>query len=178
MEYTFRNSFAEEPCSIHLNDTSISFQLDGKENLIPYNRILEVQLIRQSRNVYKTVIKAHDRPEIIITNKFYTQEKVYEDRSRVYSTFIRVLHFHLKDKSKANFFTGKHFSTIWFWMACSVCLSFVISYIAHYLGLGLANPIVQGVVLAVLIGIFIVAINVSHRARHYQPTDIPLEFLP
>jgi hypothetical protein len=178
MEYTFRNSFAEASCSIHLNDANMSYELNGREVIIPYAQILEVQLIRVSPKEYKTIIVAHEKKEIIITNKFYTQDKVYEDRSRAYSTFIRVLHFHLKDKGTANFFTGKPLSNIWFWMACSICLSFVISYIAHYLGLGLANPIVQGVVLAVLIGIFMVAMNVSNRARHYQPTDIPLEFLP
>jgi hypothetical protein len=178
MEYTFRNSFSEESCSVHLNDTNISYQSHGHELIIPYRNINEVHLLRLGDNAYKTVIHSHGNKEIIITNKFFTEEKVYEDRSRVYSTFIRVLHFHLKDKSTASFLTGRHFSNIWFWMACSVCVSFVISYIAHYLGLGLANPIVQGVVLAVLFGIFIVAMNMSNRARHYQPTDIPLEFLP
>jgi hypothetical protein len=178
MEYTFRNSFAQAACSVHLNEGSIKCESAGEEITIPYSQFVEVRLMHVGDNSYKTVIIGPEKKTITITNRFYTADKVFEDQSRNYATFIRVLHFHLKDKSKAHFFTGKYFTNIWLWLATTVLISFVISYITHYFSLGLANPIIQGAVLAVLIGFLIVALNFSSRGRHYEPTDIPLEFLP
>ena len=71
--------------------------------MIPYAVINEVVLNRNPSKQFRTRLLPDGGKPIVITNTYHTSSKDVEDRSRAYATFVRVLHFHLKDKSKAKF---------------------------------------------------------------------------
>ncbi|HZY82594.1 MAG TPA: hypothetical protein VFE50_23870 [Cyclobacteriaceae bacterium] len=112
MEYTFRSSSAEMPTTIYLSEYNLTIKQGKQETIIPYAGINEVVLSKSHAKLFKTFLHPEGGKPVVITNRYYTSEKTVEDRSRAYGTFIRVLHFHLKDKSRANFVSG----TGSFWM--------------------------------------------------------------
>lgn len=178
VEYTYQKSASDLPCTALLNEYLITFRTSREENAIPYSMIREVKLIRESDKKFKTVLELNDGHSHTITNYAFTSDKKAEDLSRTYTTFIRVLHFHLKDKSKATFTSGNPARKTWNQVTLSIIASFLISFTAEFFGVSLVNPIIQAVVLIVMMGIVILAINMGRWPRHYHPTDIPLEFLP
>ena len=173
MEYTYQNSSSDKPSSAFLNEHNLTLRSSGEDNTVPYSMITEVKLMKDSDKEYKTILRLNGGKSITIFNKYYTDKKPV-DRSREYSTFVRVLHFHLKDKSKAVFTSGNPVSKTWNWLTFSV----IISFTADYFGVSLVNPFIQAAVLIVMMGIIILAMNMGRWPRHYLPTNIPLEFLP
>ena len=73
--------------------------------MIPYAVINEVVLNKSNGKQFRAKLLPDGGKPIVITNTYRTTSKDVEDRSRAYATFVRVLHFHLKDKSKAKFST-------------------------------------------------------------------------
>jgi hypothetical protein len=178
VEYTFQNTSSEETCSAFLNEYSITFRSVREEHSIPYSMIVEVKLLKISDDHFKTLLFLNDGHSYVLSNRFYTSDKKMEDRSRLYSTFIRVLHFHLKSKSRAVFTSGNAPGKTRSLVIASVLVSFMISFTAEFFGISLANPLIQAAVLIAMAGIVILAMNMSRWPRHYEPGDIPLEFLP
>lgn len=103
MEYTYRASLDEMPTTICLAEYNLTIKKGKQETVIPYAVINEVVLNRSTNKNFRARLSPDGGKPIVITNTYQTSSKDIEDRSRAYSTFIRVLHFHLKDKSKANF---------------------------------------------------------------------------
>src|SRR5262245_48040771 len=95
------------PTTIYLSEYNLTIKQDKQETVIPYAGINEVVLNKSNSKLFKTFLhpEGGGKP-VVITNRYYTSENTVEDRSRAYGTFIRVLHFHLKDKSRANFVSG------------------------------------------------------------------------
>jgi len=178
VEYTYQKSAFDKPCTVSLSEYNLTFQTSQEENAIPYSMIVEVKLIRESNKKFKTVLVLNNGRTYTIFNHSFIPDNKREDRSRAYSTFIRVLHFHLKDKSRAVFISGNPARRTWNQMAFSVMTSFLISFTAEFFGLSLVNPVIQAIVLIVMIGIVILAMNMGRWPKQYHPTDIPLEFLP
>jgi hypothetical protein len=102
MEYTYRPSLDDMPTTICLTEYSLTVKQGKKEVTIPYAGIDEV-VLKTSGKLFTTKLMPEGGKPIVITNTYYKSPKEVEDRSRAYSTFVRVLHFHLKDKSRANF---------------------------------------------------------------------------
>ncbi len=103
MEYTFRPSLDEMPTTICLAEYNLTIKRGKQETVIPYAVINEVVLNKNGGKTFRTQLLPDGGKKIVITNTYHTSVKDVEDRSRAYSTFVRVLHFHLKDKSKAKF---------------------------------------------------------------------------
>jgi hypothetical protein len=178
VEYTYQKSVSDLPCTALLNEYTITFRTSKEENAIPYSMIVEVKLMRESDKIFETVLELNNGRTYAIANYSFNPDKKTEDLSRAYTTFIRVLHFHLKDKSKATFTSGNPARKTWNQVTLSIIISFLISFTAEFFGVSLVNPIIQAVVLIVMMGIVILAINMGRWPRQYHPTDIPLEFLP
>jgi hypothetical protein len=102
MEYTYRASLNEMPTTICLTAYSLTVKRGKHEVTIPYAAIDDV-VLKNSGKLFTTRLVPEEGKPILITNTYHTSAREVEDRSRAYATFIRVLHFHLKDKSKANF---------------------------------------------------------------------------
>jgi hypothetical protein len=178
VEYTFRSSSAEMPTTIYLNEYNLTIRQGKQETVIPYAGINEVILNKPGAKVFRTQINPEGGRPIVITNTYYTSEKTIEDRSRAYSTFVRVLHFHLKDKSKANFMSGNGMALLWIWLSFAAALAFLVALTAGYLGVMFINPLADGTILAIAFGTIVVVRRSGKFPRAYTPNDIPLEFLP
>ena len=103
MEYTFRPSLSEMPTTIFLAEYNLTIKKGKEETVIPYAVINEVVLNKDNGKHFRTRLLPDGGKAVVITNTYYASPKEIEDRSRAYSTFVRVLHFHLKDKSRAKF---------------------------------------------------------------------------
>ncbi len=177
MEYTFRNSAREEACTVSLSELSLTVKRGKEVRVVPYASITGVQIEHKGTRLYKTRLFPEGGKPIEISNRF-NNGVVEEDHSRAYATFVRVLHFHLKDKSKAGFVSGKRSAQLGMEAMLVIVFSFSISFVADYLGLAFVHPILQGVILSLCAGAFVLVANFNHWPRPYAPTNIPLDFLP
>jgi hypothetical protein len=91
------------PTTICLAEYNLTVKKGKQETVIPYAVINEVILNKFTGKQFRTRLFPDGGKPIIITNTYRTSSKDIEDRSRAYATFVRVLHFHWKDKSKARF---------------------------------------------------------------------------
>lgn len=178
VEYTFRASASEMPTTILLTEYNLTVKQGKLEKVIPYAGINEVVLDKVSDKEYKTLLRTEGGRPLTITNKYYTGAKEIEDRSRAYSTFVRVLHFHLKDKSKAHYISGGASGTVGIWVALSIAAAFVIAFVARYYGLSVGGAYIDGAVLSVILIGAGYLIRMGRVPKAYAPTDIPLDFLP
>ena len=109
MEYTYRASLDDMPTTILLAEYNLTVKKGKQETVIPYAVVNEVVLKRSSGKLFQAKLFTEGARPILVTNTYCSSAKDVEDRSRAYSTFVRVLHYHLKDKSKANFATMSDF---------------------------------------------------------------------
>src|SRR5687768_6014542 len=101
VEYTFKNSLSEKAYTIILNQHDLTVQSRGKEETIPYDSITAVKLSKNSGSGFKIRIFSDVHRPISVTNKYYLPSGEFEDRSRQYTAFVRVLHFHLKGRTSS-----------------------------------------------------------------------------
>src|SRR5688572_82094 len=113
MEYTFRNSPTELPTTLFLSDEVLTIKAGKEQFSVPYLGVNQVNLDRVSAKVYRAIIHLEGHSPVVITNQYCVDSVAVEDRSRGYSIFIRVLHYHLKDKSKASYASGSDASKLW-----------------------------------------------------------------
>jgi len=177
MEYTFRNSAREEACTVSLSEFSLTLKQGKELRVVPYANIVEVQIERKGSRLFRIRLYPDSGRPIEISNRLY-KGSAEADHSRTYATFVRVLHFHLKDKSNAGFISGKRSAQLGLEAMLVITFSFSISFVADYLGLSFINPFMQGAILSLCAGAFVLVANFNHWPRPYAPTNIPLDFLP
>jgi hypothetical protein len=178
MEYTFRNSPGEMPTTVLLSEHGITVKSGNDEYSVPYVGIHQVNLDKLSAKVYRAIVLVEGHRPLVITNKYHADQRTVEDRSRSYSTFIRVLHYHLKDKSRASYASGSDTSKMWVQMSVAAALAFVISFTAEFMGVGMLNAFYQGAILTAALVLLIAGRYAGHWPKRYNPTEIPLRLLP
>jgi hypothetical protein len=166
------------PVTIYLNEYNLVLKQGKQETVIPYAGINQVVLNKLSAKIFRTRLHPEGGHPIVITNTYYTSAKTVEHRSRAYSTFVRVLHFHLKDKSKANFHSGNGMASLWIWLSFAIAIGFLAALSIGYMGFTLVSPAVDGTILATILAAIVVATRLGRIPKAYTPNDIPLEFLP
>jgi len=177
VEYTFKNSASEKATTAVLNDYNLTLQQGDRVTVIPYANITSVRLTRTSV-VYKTLVKTEGRPPFIITNNFFITSKDREDRSPQYATFVRVLHFHMKDKSASHYTCGNDLKSLMYGSCALVILAFLISFLLEFLQLSPINYLVFAVLTSLVLVSFVVLLNWGRFPNMYKPESIPLQFLP
>lgn len=177
VEYTFKNSDAEKPVTAVLGEYSLSLQSNNNEMNIPYASIISVRL-KKSGKRFITVIKPSDRPEIEICNHYVLSANETEDRSPQYVTFVRVLHFHLREKSMAYYVCGNNLRNILVALCISVIIAFGIAHVMDKFHINPLNSNITGIILSFLSIALIAAVNWGHFPNAYKPEEIPLHFLP
>lgn len=176
MQYTFRNKRGQESSIISLLDTRLVFTCGNASRTIPYANIARVQMERLANRFYSIELFIDQEQSVLITNRQYASTTgALEFQSQSYSTFVRVLHFHLKDKSKATFVTKTGKSLLWTECVAAAALSFGMAYLADQSGWNFELAIGGGSLLAIASGALIL---LHHRKKVYSPLDIPLELLP
>jgi hypothetical protein len=91
------------PTTICLTEHNLTVKQGKQEMVMPYAMINEVILNKARGKLFRMRLCPDNGKPIVVTNTYHTSPKNVEDRSRAYATFVRVLHFHLKDKSSAKF---------------------------------------------------------------------------
>jgi hypothetical protein len=128
--------------------------------------------------LFKTIITIEGEKSIEVTNRFYLADGSYEDRSPQYETFLRVLHFHLKEKSLAEFHTGHSWGQLLFTVSTCILLAVSISSILCFFKINFVDLITQSFLLATLFLGFIFAAGWPNLPKVYHPNQIPRHFLP
>ncbi|MBL7870209.1 MAG: hypothetical protein JNM78_01255 [Cyclobacteriaceae bacterium] len=176
-EYTYKNSLSDKPCTAILTQYNLTIQSEGQERIIPYANILTVRLCK-SKKKFSAVIQPDGQQPITITNQFYLSHLEREDRSHQYTTFIRILHFHLKDKSTAEYTCGKNIKGLLIWACSAVVIAFIFSLVLELLQLSPINSNILAVGLSLLAIGLIIFLNWGRLPNVYRPENIPLQFLP
>lgn len=178
MEYIFRNSPREEEVVVRLSDFSITIHCGKTDSVIPFASITSVRLRKGSNSLYKIILHHDTNKPLVITNQYFTKDGTFEDRSRMYSTFVRVLHYHLKDKSTAVYASGCSKGMICKVALISLILSFSMSFAADFLGFRLLEPYFEALILTFITSAIIFFLFVGQLPKEYASTDIPLNLLP
>ena len=178
VEYTFKNSPSEKVQTAILHQYNFTLQSAGTEKVIPYANITSVRLSRTGNKEFKMVLVAENHGTVTVSNKYYLPDGQLEDRSRQYSTFVRVLHYHLKEKSSTEYLSGFSLRLFGAWLLASAFLAFFITFVSEYLGASMINPFGQGLILTLLFVGILFIIYKGRLPRHYSPSEIPLQFLP
>jgi len=104
-EYICKSSINEKPFTVHLLDSYFEWQQGGKGGHASYYDIVSIRLT-QSSKVFKMKIELDSLRSITLTNRFYLTRTGFEDRSRQYNTFVRMLHLYLESITTTTFFIG------------------------------------------------------------------------
>jgi hypothetical protein len=172
-EYICKNSAYSKPCTLQLHENSLEWQCGKKNGKILYSKISTVLLNKQGKK-YSIQIES-SRDVIIASNRFHLSNTEYEDRSRQYSTFVRMLHLHLSNQKTTSFFSGTSSKVLFLFLGLSFtsCLGFQI--VVTYL-LGYVNWPMLGITVVVLLLVSVVSFR--QRPRPYDGKEIPLDYLP
>jgi hypothetical protein len=158
-----------------LSEFSLSLICEGKEKLVPYASILSVRL-KKSGKKFSTIIKPSDQPEVCISSAYVISNSQEENRSTEYATFVRVLHYHLREKSMAYYVCGNNLQNILFLCCALVIASFGLPYLMGNLSAYHRNLIALALS---FINLTLIAIaNWRHFPNVYKPDHIPAQFLP
>ncbi len=177
MEYSFQNSLNEKPVKAILEEFELTIDTEENKKNIPYASITEVRLGRK-KDLYYTHIISQDYGTLLITNRTYESAGEWKDQSRTYHTFIRVLHMHLQNKSKASFYSGFSLGAQALKLGGAFLLSCFLFLAEEYFDVVTTNSILISVLFFGVCVVLIVLPNLSQWPKNYQPTDIPLNLLP
>lgn len=172
-EYICKNSIHDKPCSVKLYEHHLEWQRGSKSGTFDYTNIVAIRLQR-NRKKFQINIQSDYQGDLTLSNRYYLSSLKFEDRSRQYNTFVRVLHHHLMKQSTASFFTG----TSWNRLMLVVCLIFIAGWIFQVTLTGPEGTsvwvILVDLALALLGAIYVFA----KYPRSYSAESIPLDFLP
>ena len=178
MEYTFKNSLSARACTVLLGEYQLTWQIAGREAVIPYSSITAIHLSKKGHTRYGIRVDSQHQRPIWITNVYFLSRHQIEDRSRQFGTFVRILHLHLSTKSKAVFRIGFSPTRLVACGAAALFLPVAAFFGEQHVAPGLFDYFLGGssVVLLTLAGWLL--LNRNWVPKNYPPTDIPLEFLP
>jgi hypothetical protein len=177
LEYSFKNTARDVVHTVLLNDYNMTVRASDEETVIPYANITNVRLCKVSGGLFRMVISYGGRV-LIVTNQFVADNGAIENRSRLYATFVRILHFHLKDKSTALYKSGCSREKLWRSAIFAATFSFTLCFVADFLGFHILNPYVDAIILSALFIGVLIMMQLGRLPKDYSSTNIPFELLP
>jgi hypothetical protein len=160
-----------------LSDLTMRVRGHIKDEVVHYSGVKSVW-INKELGVYSVTITTMEDSQYVISNRFVHDDGRVEDKSNAYALFVRVLHMHLRQKSKAKFTCVKKFHLPDWQKFAWLPVAFGIAFLFDRLGFTLFHWTLQGVALA---GIGLLLIIISEKNRAIEKTtsgEIPIEFLP
>jgi hypothetical protein len=177
MEYLCKNSKKERSISFMLSDLAMQVRSHSKDEVVHYSGVKSVWINKES-GIYSVTITTIEGSQYVISNRFVHDDGRVEDKSNAYALFVRVLHMHLREKSKAKFTCVKKYHLPDWQKFLWVPLAFGIAFLLDRLGFTLFHWALQGVALAA-IGLLLIIISEKNRAVEKSTLgEIPVEFLP
>lgn len=177
MEYSFKNTARDQVHTILLNDYNLTVRSGSEETIVPYANITNVRLCKVSQEIFRMIISFNDKT-LVVTNQFVADNGGTENRSRLYSTFVRVLHFHLKDKSAALYKSGCSREKLWRSGIAAATGSFILCFVADFLGFSMINPYIDAAILSATFISLLLILQIGSLPKDYSATNIPFELLP
>lgn len=178
MEYTFKNSPDEPLTQVELSATQLTIREADKDRIIPFSTITHVWLHRKKDFFFMEIHSIHFG-FVRIGNRWFNETGEWEDQSRLYYSFVRILHFHLiKNQCQADFCAGIKPSSVPEKYISLILLSVLVYLVSEYTN-SLPYPplIVAG--LAFIIGAIVITTPyLLNKPKTYRPSDIPLNMLP
>jgi len=178
VEYTYKNTASSRACSISLSNDHLVILSADKEEVIPYGEVKSVKLERIHTSHFKMTLHIVNHPPIEVSNKYYLATGEVEDRSKQYATFVRVLHFHLKNKSTSEYTSGLRRSLLFIWTSLAAFAACFFTFVGEFFAWTIVNPFLQAAVLTVTIAAIIFLVNRNKLRQPYSPSEIPFHFLP
>jgi hypothetical protein len=173
-EYICKNSVREKPCSVRLYEFNLEWQCGERRGNIPYANIVSLNLSK-SGNKFIARIESDYQGTLTLTNRFYLGNGEFEDRSRHYNTFIRLLHFHLNKQTTTAFYCGVPLSHLLLIFGCAFVSLISIQLFTTYM-LGETNLwLSMGNILFFLVILFAC---LRSFPRVYPGDNIPIQYLP
>jgi hypothetical protein len=173
-EYICKNSVREKPCSVRLYEFNLEWQCGERKGTIPYANIISLSLNKVGSK-FIARIESDYQGSITLTNRFYLGNGEFEDRSRHYNTFIRLLHFHLSKQTTTAFYCGIPLRNLVVVFCCAfvslITIQLAITYLLNETNLWLS----MGNILFFLIILFIC---LKSFPRAYPGDNIPINYLP
>ncbi len=177
MEYSFRESAKKEEVRIVLNAYSMNITEGDEQTDLPYAFVTVVRIVR-FKNSFGAILNFERGPTLTILNYTFDKSGNKLDQSRLYNTFLRVLHLHLQQKSNAEYISGKTNEKLFGICLVGLMLTLAAAFGAEYFGFALFYVRM----LASLVLAFFMLMCWRHFFRpmqkKYQPDNIPLSFLP
>lgn len=177
LEYTFKNSHRDQAHTILLNDYNMTVRSGQVEAVVPYANITHVRLCRVSDGIFRMII-SYNNKSLIVTNQFVSNAGEVQTNSRLYATFVRVLHFHLKDKSTAHYKTGCSREKLWKSAVIASVGSFLLCFVSDFLGFHVFNPYLDACILSGFFIAVLYVLQIGRLPRDYSAANIPFELLP
>lgn len=163
----------EKPYTIRLFEFHLEWQHGKEGGIIDYTNIVSVRL-KHVKNKYKIKIQSDYQGKITLSNRFYLSNGKFEDRSRQYDTFVRILHLHLNRQSTSSFFTG--FS--WNELILRASVMIIIDLLAQWTLVWKSDTNQWFLGLNILVFSLVGWLVLKKYPRPYSPENIPLPFLP
>jgi hypothetical protein len=177
MEYASKSSKKEKPAIFLLEDLGMRVQKQGRDETIHYSNIDSI-LIYKGLSLFSIVIITKDRHQYTVSNRFVHDDGRVEDKSNAYALFVRVLHMHLREKSRAHLTCVKTYHLPDWQKYLWVPVAFALAFGFDRLGFSLFHWALQGIALAA-IGLLIILVSEKNRSIEKTPEgEIPMEFLP
>jgi hypothetical protein len=178
MEYQCKNSKGEDPTYYYLRDISMQVKTLGRDLIVFYSSIEKVNLTKRAGGLYSLRFTTIDNKSFTITNKYVHPTGHIEDKSAGYAMFVRVLHMHLKERSKAQITCRKVFHIPDWQKLVIVTLLFGISYLLDFMGVRLFHPAIHGAALSAIALLVITLSEKNKGVENPSVREIPREFLP
>lgn len=173
-EYICKNSFYEKPCAVQLHEYSLEWQCGERNGKIPYANIVAVLLKKQGKK-FSIQIESDYQGSLTASNRFYLSGIQFEDRSRQYITFVRMLHLHLAKQNTTSFFTGTSMRKWSFLSSASFLIAVSLQVMISSLPEGMQLWTTIGNTVFSLVLLFFC---VRLYPRPYRGNEVPLQFLP
>lgn len=161
-----------------MNSFQIFIREHSQERMIPYSAITDVRLERR-KDYYFMRIQSLDFGSIQISNRLFSGSGQWQDQSRQYQTFVRVLHLHLsKAQCVAEFCAGFKPNSIVIKFILLTILSCLVYFIEDYLNVLSVHPLFAASTTLGIGSFLLLAPYLRNLPKSYNPSDIPLNMLP
>jgi len=143
--------------------------------VMPFTSISRVQLGRSGAGC--TCKLTGEQHTLVIQSRSYQQGSLRVTQTRAYTTFIRVLHYHLREKSRAEFVAGMNtrqgMTTAIFFSMSAFLFFFLTSVLPFSL-----EPVVASMTGAFLTTNLFIWVMKYQFPKPYLPDNIPAGMLP
>jgi hypothetical protein len=178
MEYATKASATDAQTLLTTEDQTLVVVQGSSQKSIPYSAINEVRLRQMGDQHFQATLFGHGFKPLVISSLFFHDNGSVENCGSSYAAFIRVLHYHLREKGNATFCTGMRRREMTARLVLVFAISAVASGVIDMFELSGVNAFLQGGIIAFILTAALCLAAMHNLPRRYEPSEIPINFLP